>query len=182
MSSFYEILQVNAHANQEEIKKSYRRLAMSFHPDKNPHPDSKVHFQKIQEAYRTLGNFEKRKKYDAWLLYGGSILERNGSNNTTANGRDRDRRRSRGQTVRNQPGYKSYHQKKKEPDHDFATLETIMFYSLLLIGFTAIFFAIRDLVFGEWTGINSLTGIVFGISFTSLLAFTYYQFYRRKDK
>jgi curved DNA-binding protein CbpA len=173
-------LHVRSNANQEEIKRSYRRLAMSVHPDKNPSPDSKLQFQKIQEAYRTLGNFEKRKKYDAWLLYGGSVLQNYG---TQESGHERDRRRSRGQTVRNKPGYqaRNYTQKKHEPDHDFTKLETYMFYSLLIIGIAAIFLAIRDLIWGEWTGINSLTGIIFGLSFTILLAFTYYTFYKKKD-
>lgn len=178
MSNYYQILNVGTNANQEEIKRSYRRLAMAFHPDKNPSPDSKLQFQKIQEAYRTLGNFEKRKKYDAWLLYGGSVLKEN-----VAHHADHRHRKSRGNSVRNQPGYqaKAYAGKKKEVDHDFSLMEKYMFYSLLLIGVAAIFLAIRDLIWEEWTGINSLTGIVFGLSFTILLVFTYYTFYRKRE-
>lgn len=151
---------------------------MVFHPDKNPSPDSKLQFQKIQEAYRTLSNFEKRKKYDTWLMYGGSVLQEKGPNPDQP-----VRRRSRGQTVRNRPGYQSkdFVRKEKEPDHDFSMMERYMFYSLLLIGIAAIFLAIRDLVWGEWTGINSLTGIVFGLSFTILLVFTYNTFYRKRN-
>lgn len=180
MPNFYEILNVKSTANREEIKSSYRRLAMSVHPDRNPSPDSKLQFQKIQEAYRTLSNEEKRKKYDSWLFYGASVLR---GNDYDQGSPAPHRRRSRGQSVRNRPGYQAgdYKGKKNEPDHDFTLLETYMFYSLLLIGIAAIFLAIRDLVWGEWTGINSLTGIIFGLSFTILLVFTYYTFYRKKN-
>ena len=181
MTNFYEILNVKSTANREEIKSSYRRLAMSVHPDRNPNPDSKLQFQKIQEAYRTLGNEDRRKKYDAWLLYGGSVLHGQEKHQRQ---QQPERRRSRGQSVRNNPEYRAgnYKGKKKEPDHDFSTLETYMFYSLLLIGISAIFLAIRDLFLGEWTGVNSLTGIIFGLSFTILLVFTYYNFYRKKNE
>lgn len=62
MSSFYDILQVNKHASQEDIKRSYRNLARQHHPDKGG--DTAL-FQKIQEAYETLGDEQKRAAYDA---------------------------------------------------------------------------------------------------------------------
>jgi DnaJ-class molecular chaperone len=49
----------------EEIKKAYRRLSMIYHPDKNKNnPDTTAKFQKISDAYETLGDPEKKKEYD----------------------------------------------------------------------------------------------------------------------
>lgn len=63
--SFYKILEVDEKASKEEIKKSFRRLSMKWHPDKNPgNPNSVAMFQKISEAYEVLGNEEKRQEYD----------------------------------------------------------------------------------------------------------------------
>src|SRR3954470_21894756 len=62
---YYKILEVDKKASQEEIKKSYRKLAMKWHPDKNK--DSKAaeeKFKLISEANEVLSDPEKRKKYD----------------------------------------------------------------------------------------------------------------------
>ena len=63
--SFYNILEVPETATIDEIKKSYRRLSMLYHPDKNKNnPDTTAKFQKISEAYETLGDAEKKSQYD----------------------------------------------------------------------------------------------------------------------
>jgi DnaJ-class molecular chaperone len=63
--SFYNILEVPETANIEEIKKSYRKLSMINHPDKNRNnPDATAKFQKISEAYETLGDIDKKREYD----------------------------------------------------------------------------------------------------------------------
>ncbi|MPW26828.1 DnaJ domain-containing protein [Alkalibaculum sp. M08DMB] len=62
---YYEVLGVDKKATQEDIKKSYRKLAMKYHPDTNPNnkaTDEK--FKDINEAYEVLGDTEKRSKYD----------------------------------------------------------------------------------------------------------------------
>ena len=62
---FYEILGVNKSSSQEEIKKAYRKVAIKFHPDKNP--DDKAaeeKFKEAAEAYEVLSNPEKKQKYD----------------------------------------------------------------------------------------------------------------------
>jgi DnaJ-class molecular chaperone len=62
---YYTILEVSSTASQEDIKKSYRRLAMKYHPDKNA--DSKVSelkFKEIQEAYKVLSDSRKRQQYN----------------------------------------------------------------------------------------------------------------------
>lgn len=62
--TFYTILEVSENATPEEIKKAYRRLSMEFHPDKNKDPNATAKFQKISEAYETLGDPEKKQQYD----------------------------------------------------------------------------------------------------------------------
>ncbi|MFQ5965060.1 MAG: molecular chaperone DnaJ [Candidatus Scalinduaceae bacterium] len=62
---YYNILGVERNANQDEIKRAYRKLALKYHPDKNP-GDKKAEdlFKSAAEAYEVLGNPEKRKRYD----------------------------------------------------------------------------------------------------------------------
>jgi len=61
---YYEILGVTKEATDEEIKKSYRKLAMQYHPDKNDSPDAEEKFKEISEAYAVLSDSEKRASYD----------------------------------------------------------------------------------------------------------------------
>lgn len=61
MSDYYSTLGVGKNANADEIKKAYRKLAAQHHPDRG---GSKEQFQKIQEAYDTLSDTQKRAQYD----------------------------------------------------------------------------------------------------------------------
>ena len=62
---YYEILGVAKNADEEEIKKAYRKLAMQFHPDKNPGDKAaEEKFKEAAEAYEVLSNAEKKAQYD----------------------------------------------------------------------------------------------------------------------
>lgn len=70
LKDYYQILEVEPGADQSTIKKSYRRLAMKFHPDKSLLPDfDESLFRDIQEAYEVLSNPSKREQfhYERWL-------------------------------------------------------------------------------------------------------------------
>lgn len=69
---FYDALGVSRKASAEEIKKAYRKLARTYHPDRNP-DDAKAEdrFKEIQEAYDTLSDPEKRRQYDAGGMFAG---------------------------------------------------------------------------------------------------------------
>jgi DnaJ-class molecular chaperone len=65
MADFYNVLGVSKDASPEEIKKAYRKLAVKYHPDKNPNDTAAMdRFKKISEAYETLSDEKKRKIYD----------------------------------------------------------------------------------------------------------------------
>lgn len=62
---YYEILGVSRTASEEEIKKTFRKLARKYHPDMNPgSKTAEERFKEIQEAYEVLGNAENRRKFD----------------------------------------------------------------------------------------------------------------------
>ena len=62
MEDLYEILNVNKDSTQEEIKKSFRKLSLKYHPDRNANGADK--FKKISNAYEILSDTDKRSKYD----------------------------------------------------------------------------------------------------------------------
>jgi molecular chaperone DnaJ len=64
---YYEVLGVNRDADDEAIKKAYRKLAMKWHPDRNPdNPKAEEHFKEAKEAYEVLCDGQKRAAYDRY--------------------------------------------------------------------------------------------------------------------
>src|SRR5262245_29699600 len=64
---YYEILEVERSASAEEIKKSYRKLAVKYHPDKNPGDKAaEEKFKELGEAYEALSDQQKRAAYDQY--------------------------------------------------------------------------------------------------------------------
>ena len=70
--NYYEILELNANASHEEIKKSFRTLSLKYHPDKNP--DGAERFKEINEAYQVLSDTNKKKQYDFQRSGGGGFF------------------------------------------------------------------------------------------------------------
>ena len=69
MENYYKILGVSEDADAKEIKAKYRKLAMKYHPDRNP-DDKKAEemFKAISEAYEILGDENKRKEYNGYKV------------------------------------------------------------------------------------------------------------------
>tara|TARA_B100001094_G_scaffold100531_3_gene96662 strand:- start:627 stop:1109 length:483 start_codon:yes stop_codon:yes gene_type:complete len=63
---YYKVLGVSRNATGNDIKKAYRKLAIKYHPDKNPDPNESENFKRITEAYEVLSDIEKREKYDTF--------------------------------------------------------------------------------------------------------------------
>lgn len=67
MRDYYEILGIQKEASESDIKKAYRKLAMKYHPDKNPdNKDAEEKFKEVAEANEVLSDSEKRKWYDKY--------------------------------------------------------------------------------------------------------------------
>lgn len=82
-AEYYRILGVPKTASESDIKKAYRKLALRWHPDKNPNnkEEAEKKFKEISEAYEVLSDKEKREVYDC---YGKSALNGNGGGNDFA--------------------------------------------------------------------------------------------------
>ncbi len=81
---YYEILGVSRDASGEEIKKAYRKLALKYHPDRNPDdPEAEQNFKEISEAYEVLKDDQQRAAYDR---YGHAAFEQGGGPGAGAGG------------------------------------------------------------------------------------------------
>lgn len=71
MSDLYRLLGVARDASEADIKKAYRRLAMQYHPDRNPAADAEARFKEVTEAYEVLRDPARRAHYDRFGTAGG---------------------------------------------------------------------------------------------------------------
>lgn len=83
---YYELLEISKSAGKSEIKKAYRKMAMKYHPDKNPGDnEAEENFKAVNEAYQVLSDDEKKSIYDR---YGKSGLEGHGQGGGFSGGFD----------------------------------------------------------------------------------------------
>lgn len=68
--NYYQILEIERNADQSKIKSAYRKLALKYHPDKNPSSESKLQFQQISEAYNILSDDKQKGQYDIKSVHG----------------------------------------------------------------------------------------------------------------
>jgi len=78
---YYEVLGVSRTSSEDEIKKAYRKIAMQYHPDKNPNnPAAEEKFKEAAQAYDTLSNAQKRQNYDKYGHQGAAGQQHGGFN------------------------------------------------------------------------------------------------------
>lgn len=92
--TLYAVLAVPQGADDQAIKKAYRRLALQWHPDRCKEPDAEAQFRRIAHAYEVLSDAQQRRKYDAGLVFMASVQAR----------RTRDNRGSSYQSLVQAPG------------------------------------------------------------------------------
>lgn len=86
MKSYYQILEINSKATQDEIKKAYRKLAKKLHPDLNPNDKRAAElFSQVQTAYETLSDEDKRQDYDKKIGHSQSNSTPHGNDNNFNN-------------------------------------------------------------------------------------------------
>ena len=75
---YYKILGLARGANEDDIKKAYRKMALKYHPDKNKTPGAEEKFKEVAEAYEVLSDKRKREIYDQYGEEGlkGSFLHK----------------------------------------------------------------------------------------------------------
>ena len=160
MENYYEILGVTTNANNEEIKDAFWSLARIHHPDVSEEEDAVERFQVISLAYDTLSDPEKRDKYDRRYHY---------------NKREPEKPKHRDPRYRPKSAtFHAFHNIKKQKaavqDPRLKWVRSILFVTMVLIGFAALYFCIRDLTSeGLESKERGFLGVIFCTIYFSVL-------------
>ncbi|MCK4642366.1 DnaJ domain-containing protein [bacterium] len=73
IKDYYKVLGIPENASQDEVKRTFRKLAKKYHPDINKAAGAADKFKEVNEAYQILSDKEKRNKYDTYRKYGGAM-------------------------------------------------------------------------------------------------------------
>jgi curved DNA-binding protein CbpA len=160
-ADYYSILGVLNTATAEEIRRAYLRKAKLFHPDIYTGSDGDFKFKVLNEAYSTLINPEKRRRYDFKLKYGTSIEYRSQAD------KDRMRRYSINYEVlkRRREEARHAHEKLRKK---FRIFDRFIFWSLLILGFTGLIFGIVDAIVNL-----RFQGIIFSMIIAIVIIYTF---------
>ena len=96
MIDYYQVLGLDHTASEAEIKKAYRDLALSFHPDKNSEQNAHAQFQLISEAYTILSNSKTRNNFDQERVLSSSTSKSTTTNLISPPNKKNDRRNTGG--------------------------------------------------------------------------------------
>ena len=166
MLDYYKILGISRNASREDIRRAYHHRAKMFHPDVNSSSKSIERFQAIGKAYETLIDPEKQRKYDLILKYGYEhVVQAVKGKKSHPDPKYRHGPRKRSSEF---AGYTAKRPVKK--DRVIIVFENILFFSLLLIGLAAVWFAGNELMSESYTvREHGMTGMIFGVLFLILL-------------
>jgi len=160
LTNYYFVLGIPYTATEDEIKRAFRAKAKIFHPDINKNVNAKVNFQMLNEAYHILIDTEKRRAYDyKWQTrYGNSFHNRFNST----------------QHAEKTNYYKAYTGSpfiKKDPKIERTSIDIFLFCFLILVGIASVFMGVTQLIYKEWKGVDSLSGLFFGLWILFLLLY-----------
>jgi curved DNA-binding protein CbpA len=168
MPDYYKILGVTREASHDDIRKAYLIKAKNSHPDVNKSPDAKIQFQLLNEAYHILIDYDKKTYYDTKQKYNAEEYRKYGINYQY-----RQRRNDTEYTY-----YSSYSNSQPINKQERIFINKVMKYTdvilfvfMLVIGIVTIIFGTNDLFFKKWEGSKSLIGILFGVSYTTILLY-----------
>lgn len=78
-TDYYSVLGLRPEAKDSEVRKSYRELALRYHPDRNPEDrNAEEKFKELSQAYHILGDSQKRREYDLWQMSRRESFHRDG--------------------------------------------------------------------------------------------------------
>lgn len=169
MASYYDILGVPPDCSREAIRRAFRKKAKHLHPDVNSDETANRDFQLLNEAYQVLIHVRKRQLYDMRLRH--NIPNQRVYYRPSATASYKPRR----------SGFQHSGGESEEPEGRAEKIfEMLLFISLILMGFYAIFYGLYRLFIRPHKDINPYTGLIFGCVFISFLIYVWVMIARHR--